>query len=584
MGFVPPADEDKNTGTQEPSERLIAERYRLTRVIGRGAMGTVWAAYDEMLRRQVAVKEVRLPPGMPPEEADAMRERTLREARAIAVLSHPNVVTLFDVVRHDGEPFVVMELLPSRSLAQLVRKHGPLNIAQTAEVGNALAAALAAAHEAGVTHRDVKPGNVLVGADGRVKLTDFGIARSVSDSTLTSAGLLLGTPAYIAPEVASGDPASPSADLWGLGATLFAAMEGTPPYDVEDDPLETVTQVVHGEIPPPSDEGVLGEVIRGLMIKSPAGRMSLTEVRRRLHPLLPEPGTRLFPHDDTEQSFAPNPIVEQARRRGSERQRAVEESMAKELAADPGPLPFMLSGPPPPPPQKRGARVLAIVAAVVLFVMSAGGGFALARTVAGQDVVPQLRTPPSPEITSVQSAPLAAFVQRNDVAQLAKGDPGGGFSINVPKNWTDFQEQRPSSSMPSTLLRFVSTDGRNEVAVERFAGFYPHNKMGRYVDQLTSVAKNDGGSFNLLVQQPATAQNSYERSQELIYRTISPKSGKSNSRGRASGAEVARTTYALLLPNAKDLWVLRVTVPTDSEEWGKTDLYDRIAPTFAIAS
>ncbi|SDN42292.1 serine/threonine-protein kinase [Allokutzneria albata] len=581
---MPPADEDKIADTTEPSERLIAERYRLKRVLGRGAMGTVWAAYDEMLRRQVAVKEVRLPPGMPPEEADAMRERTLREARAIAVLSHPNVVTLFDVVRHEGEPFVVMELLPSRSLAQLVRKHGPLNVTQTAEVGNAVAAALAAAHQAGVTHRDVKPGNVLVGADGRVKLTDFGIARSVTDSTLTSAGLLMGTPAYIAPEVASGDPASPSADLWGLGATLFAAMEGTPPYDVEDDPLETVTQVVHGEVPTPSDEGVLGEVIRGLMVKNPEDRMPLAEVRRRLHPLLPEPGSSLFPHDETEPSVAPNPVVEQVKQRGSERRRAVEASMAKELAADPGPLPFMLSSPPPPPPRRRSTRLLTVACAVVLFVVSAGGGFALARTVAGQDVVPDFRTQEPPKTTPVQSAPLAPLEQRNDVALLAKGDPGGAFSLNVPKNWTDFQEQRPSSPMPSTLIRFISPDGHNEVAVERFAGFYPHNKISRYLDQLNSIATSDGGDFNLLTQNPAAGQNSYESARDLIYRTSSPKSGKANSRGRAAATEVHRTTYALLLPNGKDLWVLRVTVPTDSEEWGKIDLYDRILPTFAIAS
>ncbi|MFB9904691.1 serine/threonine-protein kinase [Allokutzneria oryzae] len=581
-----PADIDQNSESQEPSERLIAERYRLKRVLGRGAMGTVWAAYDEMLRRQVAVKEVRLPLGMPPDEADAMRERTLREARAIAVLSHPNVVTLFDVVRHEGEPFVVMELLPSRSLAQLVRKHGPLNVTQAAEVGNAVAAALEAAHQAGVTHRDVKPGNVLVGADGRVKLTDFGIARSVTDSTLTSAGLLLGTPAYIAPEVASGDPASPSADLWGLGATLFAAMEGTPPYDVEDDPLETVTQVVHGEVPAPSDEGVLGEVITGLMTKNPGDRMPLAEVRRRLHPLLPEPGTRLFPHDETEHSYAltPNPVVEQVKQRGSERQRAVEASMAKELAADPGPLPFMLAATSAPPPQRRGARLLTVALSALLFVLSAGGGFALARTAAGYRVLPDFSTQKTTGNLAVQSVPLAALEQRNEVAQLAKGDQGGDFSVQVPKNWTDFQEQRINSTMSSTVIRFISPDGRNELAVERFAGFYPHNKISRYLEQLGAAATSDGGSFNLSSQRPSATQNSYERSQEIIYRTISAKSSKSNSRGRGAGVEVARTTYATLLPNTKDLWVLRITVPTDSEDWGKTELYDRIAPTFAIAS
>jgi serine/threonine protein kinase len=167
-------------------------------------MGTVWSAYDEFLHRPVAVKEVLLPPGVPASQADELRERTLREARAIAVLSHPNVIILHDVARENGEPFVVMELLPSRSLAHLLRDHGPLSVEQAAAVGNAVAAALEAAHAAGITHRDVKPGNVLVAADGRIKLTDFGIARNVSEATMTRTGMMLGSPAYIAPEVASG--------------------------------------------------------------------------------------------------------------------------------------------------------------------------------------------------------------------------------------------------------------------------------------------------------------------------------------------------------------------------------------------
>ena len=203
---------------------MIAGRYRLRSVLGSGSMGTVWSAYDEFLHRQVAVKEMKVPPGIPASQADELRERTLREARAIAVLSHPNVIVLHDVAREHDQPFVVMELLPSRSLAHILRDHGPLTVEQAAAVGIAVASALECAHEAGITHRDVKPGNVLVASDGRIKLTDFGIARNVSEATMTRTGIMLGSPAYIAPEVASGGAVTPAADLWGLGATLYALL------------------------------------------------------------------------------------------------------------------------------------------------------------------------------------------------------------------------------------------------------------------------------------------------------------------------------------------------------------------------
>ncbi|MDN5932238.1 MAG: serine/threonine protein kinase, partial [Pseudonocardia sp.] len=206
-------------------------------------MGTVWAAYDEVLRRRVAVKELKVPLGVPDQEALDMRERILREARAVGGLSHPNVITVFDVVDAGGEPVVVLELVPSRNLAEMISDHGALTVAQAAVVGYATAGGLRAAHRAGITHRDVKPGNVLIADDGRVKLTDFGIARNVADAPMTSAGLVLGSPAYIAPEVAAGQPVTPAADLWGLGATLYAAVEGRPPYDVGGDPVQTITEV-----------------------------------------------------------------------------------------------------------------------------------------------------------------------------------------------------------------------------------------------------------------------------------------------------------------------------------------------------
>ncbi|HEX4703423.1 MAG TPA: serine/threonine-protein kinase, partial [Pseudonocardiaceae bacterium] len=258
---------------------------------------------DEVLHRPVAVKEVQLPLGMPTAEADEARERTLREARAIAALTHPNVVAVHDVAKQGVEPFVVMELVPGRSLAHLTRT-GPLNTEQAATVADAVAAGLEAAHRRGITHRDVKPGNVLVGDDGQVKLTDFGISRNVSEVTMTNSGLVLGTPAYIAPEVAAGEPVTSAADLWGLGATLFAATEGRPPYDAGD-ALDTVNEVVHGEVPKPSEGAPLAGVIAGLMVKDPAGRISLVEVRRRIRPLLPEPGSVVFPPEESEPDAGP---------------------------------------------------------------------------------------------------------------------------------------------------------------------------------------------------------------------------------------------------------------------------------------
>ncbi|NUT48321.1 MAG: protein kinase, partial [Saccharothrix sp.] len=318
------------------SERLIGGRYRLRHVLGRGAMGTVWAAHDEVLRRDVAVKEILRPPGAPDDEAEVLRERTLREARSAAALAHPNLVTLYDVVQVDGEPYVVMELVPSSSLAEVVRQRGPLTDVQGAVVADAVAAALEAAHRAGITHRDVKPGNVLVADDGRVKLTDFGIARNVAEATLTSRGITLGTPAFIAPEVAAGGAVSFAADQWSLGATVFAAMTGQQPYEGAN-VLQTINQVVHGDVPSASACGALAPVVAGLMVKEPGERIALAEVRRLVRPLLPEPGTDVFP------STAPTrPVVEVVR----PPQVKLPVPPDTPLADDPGPLPFVRPEPP----------------------------------------------------------------------------------------------------------------------------------------------------------------------------------------------------------------------------------------------
>jgi serine/threonine protein kinase len=368
----------------QPVERLIAGRYRLVSLVGHGSMGKVWRAYDEYLRRPVAVKEVLLPPGMPKGQADELRERTMREARAIAVLSHPNVVTLHDIAQEGGDPYVVMEYVPGRSLAHLLREHGPLDITQAAAVADAVAAALQAAHQAGITHRDVKPANVLVAEDGRIKLADFGIARNISEHTLTSTGITLGSPAYIAPEVASGGEVTNAADLWSFGATLFAAVEGRAPYDPEGDVIATLLEVVNGDVPQPASTGPMADLITGLMVKDKAARLSLAEVRRRIYPLLPEPGTSPFTTDaiaraETEAADHPTRITQSTPPGPA--------TFQPSLASDPGPLPFAPA--PPARGQRRSTpRSLVYLAATLLFVAAAAGGFVLARKANGH---PRLR-------------------------------------------------------------------------------------------------------------------------------------------------------------------------------------------------
>lgn len=272
-------------------------------------MGTVWAAYDETLHRRVAIKEIYVPAGAAGSEAAMLIERTLREARAIAALSHPNVITLYDILTLADGPVIVMEVLASRSLGEVIKEAGPLTVGQAATVGLAVAAGLNAAHHAGITHRDVKPGNVLIGADGRIKLTDFGIARSAAENPMTATGLLLGSPAYIAPEVASGVTAGPPADAWGLGALLFTCMEGRPPFD-KGSPVATLMSVVNDPVPPPTRAGALAPVISGLLAKDPARRWSLRQAMSALRPLSDDPvETRLVFGPVTARPAEPNPTL-----------------------------------------------------------------------------------------------------------------------------------------------------------------------------------------------------------------------------------------------------------------------------------
>jgi serine/threonine protein kinase len=261
---------------------VVAGRYELLEVIGHGAMGTVWRARDLVLAREVAVKEVRHPGLWSAHDRAVARERSLREARVAARLTHPGVVTVHDVIEADGSPWIVMELVRARSLSQILTEDGPMPPARAAEVGTVLLEALGSAHAAGIVHRDVKPGNVLITAEGRTVLTDFGIATVAGDPGLTQAGMVMGTPGFCAPERIRGAPASPASDLWALGATLYAAVEGHGPFDGQGSAMAVLANIVHGDPPPPTSAGPLGPVITALMNRDPAARPDAAAARRLL--------------------------------------------------------------------------------------------------------------------------------------------------------------------------------------------------------------------------------------------------------------------------------------------------------------
>ena len=264
----------------------VGNRYRLDERIGAGAMGAVWRATDELLNRTVAVKEL-LIAAAPPTAAgsDALeesRQRLLREGRIGARLQHAHVISMFDVVVYDDKPWLVMEYLPSRSLAAVLGEKGPLPLEEVAEIGRQVADGLAAAHVAGVTHRDVKPGNVLIADDGRVKLTDFGVSRAVDDVQLTRTGLIAGTPAFLSPEVARGLNPTAASDVFALGATLYAAVEGTPPFGLDDNAYALLHKVATEQVRPPKHEGPVVDVIMRLLSREPEDRPSAAQARDAL--------------------------------------------------------------------------------------------------------------------------------------------------------------------------------------------------------------------------------------------------------------------------------------------------------------
>ncbi|TDC11164.1 serine/threonine protein kinase [Nonomuraea longispora] len=276
----------------EQQTRLLAERYELVTPLGRGTMGTVWRARDRALGREVAVKEIRQDPVLTEEQRTELRERMVREGRIASRINHPSVASIHDVIIHDDSPWIIMELIEARSLEQVIGEEGPLPPRLVAEIGVDLLGALRAAHAQGITHRDVKPANVLITESGRVVLTDFGIAKAEGDSRLTKTGMVIGSPGYTAPERARGDYTGPESDIWSLGATLYFAVEGRPAYE-RSTVAETLAALLTESADPPTQAGQLRPVLNGLLNKDYRQRLGAAKAETLLRMVADTPTSEM---------------------------------------------------------------------------------------------------------------------------------------------------------------------------------------------------------------------------------------------------------------------------------------------------
>jgi serine/threonine protein kinase len=404
-------------------DSVLGGRYRLLSQVGRGGMGRVWHARDDLLHRDVAVKEVIFPPGLSSADRELLFERTMREARSAARLSHPGIVTVHDVVEEDGRPWIVMEFVRARSLQEVIDGDGRLPVPKVADIGAQMLAALRVAHASGVLHRDVKPANVLLDsrADGsaRVVITDFGIARIEGDATLTQAGLVLGSPAYIAPERARGEGATPASDLWALGATLYAACEGRSPHD-RVEAMAALAAVLHEEAPPPRNAGPLGPLLMGLLVKDPAKRptadQAATELARAARG---EASTT----DQVTGSWTGEP--------GEPDESDESDETVREM-----------DGPAPAPVRRRRSKVLLV--AVVVVVAGVCTALLLMRRSAHGSPDPTLSSPATS--TSPSTGPSASPTPSPALpAGFTRSAGLDGSSLAVPVGWT--RRQRGPSSV-----------------------------------------------------------------------------------------------------------------------------------------
>ncbi|MBB4935061.1 hypothetical protein F4561_005955 [Lipingzhangella halophila] len=406
------------TSEQAEPGRSLAGRYRLTEPIGEGGMGRVWRGIDELLDRPVAIKELSISPHLPAREIEVLRTRMLREARSAAQLSHPSIVTVFDVVDSDDRPWIVMELVRGESLGTVLKRDGAQSPERVAHIGMQVAAALAVAHERGVVHRDIKPGNVLIAAGDRAVLTDFGIALLEGNSNLTSTGQLVGSPSYLAPELAQGGGATPASDMWALGITLFQAVEGATPFE-RATPMATLTAIVTEKVRPPASAGPLRPLLEKLLNKDPARRPTVSEAYEALAKAAGNAGKR-----GAASAMAQSPGGQDTPARPSE----------------PGPAAAPSNAPVPAQGGATGRaalwrRILPVACGVAAVLAVIGAGLWLgSRTDEPSEAAPveQSSTPEAEASEADESEPPEP---EESGPEMTRHEDETGFALDVPEGW-----------------------------------------------------------------------------------------------------------------------------------------------------
>ncbi|MGJ5896088.1 serine/threonine-protein kinase [Streptomyces niveiscabiei] len=433
--------------TEEPGgERLIAGRYRLRSPLGQGGMGTVWRARDEVLHREVAVKEVRPPAGLSAPEIERMYARLEREAWAAARVANRNVVTVYDVAMQDGRPWIVMELVRGISLAELLDAEGSLAPARAAYVGAEVLSALRAAHDAGVLHRDVKPANVLLSNDDRVVLTDFGIASVEGSSAITMTGEVIGSPEFLSPERALGRTPGPESDLWSLGVLLYAAVEGHSPFR-QDTPLSTLRAIVDEELPPPYRAGPLTPVIEGLLRKDPAERLTPDRAEQDLRIVAAGGTARTVPYTPT---IVPTPPPPPAYQQPSYQPQPPTEPLVRDQ----------------PEPSEGNRRATAVLIVGVLVVALAIGGLTYALLnnggggggKGGPQTNSQSQGVSSPPASRSEEPPPSP--SPSPTPSPSKERPAQSVAVTVTGEGTDYSGTCPPPTSQSPAFTAAFTVGR----------------------------------------------------------------------------------------------------------------------------
>ncbi|GAA3553213.1 hypothetical protein GCM10022197_05380 [Microlunatus spumicola] len=480
---------------------LLADRYRLVRQVGSGGMGVVWEAWDERLERPVAVKQLKPQPGLSPEEAELGKSRAMREARITARLHHRNAVPVFDVVEHEGQPCLIMQFLPSVPLSAVLKEGGPLGVDETARVGAQVASALAEAHQLGIVHRDVKPGNILVADDGTALISDFGISHALGDATLTSTGLVHGTPAYLAPEVARGADSSFASDVFSLGATLYAALEGGPPFGTDSNSIALLYKVASGEFAPPQRAGALTPVLMDMLRSDPAARPDMKEAAARLAAV--EAGTAAAPTTPPTARYPaptlpmPAPPVTGAvpgptrsgtawpeeSRTTQVRRDVVPAALAATAAAAPTASATSAAGGPPPavPPtgrdpepgdarRRRGGRVLAVVALLVALVAGSVLVYDQLGRGGGTTAADPATTRSAPSASGRSTAESRSASPDDDPSTA---DPSSDPSSDAPSPSATRTTSSPSPSPSATAASGRPTAAQLEDVITTYYGLVP---------------------------------------------------------------------------------------------------------------